>query len=142
MAYRLQQSRLVWLGIGLCVGLLSRGSSPHTPLHAWSNDRYDDFAIATGPMDETTEAIYFLDFLTGDLKAAASRSATEIRRLLSDQHPQRSRRRHQQDIPLHDDHRHGLRHPRRPRQRPPRHGHAVHRQLRQRPHRRLQFRLG
>jgi len=59
------------LGIGLCVGLLLSGVFPHTPLHATSNDRYDDFAIATGAVDDTTEAIYFLDFLTGDLKAAA-----------------------------------------------------------------------
>jgi hypothetical protein len=71
MAYRLQHSGLVWLGIGLCVGLLASGIFPHTPLHASSNDRYDDFAIATGAVDDTTEAIYFLDFLTGDLKAAA-----------------------------------------------------------------------
>jgi hypothetical protein len=71
MAYRLQRSGLVWLGVGLCLGLVFAGIFPHTPLHATSNDRYDDFAIATGAVDESTEAIYFLDFLTGDLKAAA-----------------------------------------------------------------------
>jgi hypothetical protein len=71
MAYRLQHSGLVWLVVGLCVGLLLSAIFPHTPLHASSNDRYDDFAIATGAVDDTTEAIYFLDFLTGDLKAAA-----------------------------------------------------------------------
>jgi hypothetical protein len=70
MAYGLKHSGLVCLGIGLCVGLGLSGIIPHTPLHAWSNDRYDDFAIATGPVDDSTEALYFLDFLTGDLKAA------------------------------------------------------------------------
>ena len=71
MAYGLKHSGWVCLGIGLCIGVGLSGIIPHTPLHAWSNDRYDDFAIATGPVDETTEALYFLDFLTGDLKAAA-----------------------------------------------------------------------
>jgi hypothetical protein len=70
MAYRLQNRGLVWLGIGICLGLLFSGVLPHTPLHAYSNDRSDDFAIATGPVDDSTEAIYFLDFLTGDLRAA------------------------------------------------------------------------
>jgi len=43
---------------------------PHTPLHAVATDKYDTFAVATGPVDESVEAIYFLDFLTGDLRAA------------------------------------------------------------------------
>ena len=51
MAYRLQRSGLVWLGVGLCLGLVFAGIFPHTPLHATSNDRYDDFAIATGAVD-------------------------------------------------------------------------------------------
>jgi hypothetical protein len=70
MVYWLKQSRLVWLAVGICSGLLLGGLVPHTPLHAMCNERSDDFAIATGAVDETTEAIFFLDFLTGDLKAA------------------------------------------------------------------------
>jgi hypothetical protein len=34
-----------------------------------STDRIDTFAIATGPVDEMTEAVYFLDFRTGELNA-------------------------------------------------------------------------
>ncbi|MEM6655439.1 MAG: hypothetical protein AAF596_06520 [Planctomycetota bacterium] len=30
---------------------------------------FDNFAVATGPVDQGVEAFYFLDFLTGDLRA-------------------------------------------------------------------------
>ena len=70
MAYTLRHSRLVWLAIGLALGLVIGGWWPATPLHAVATDRYDTFAIATGPVDDQVEAIYFLDFLTGDLRAA------------------------------------------------------------------------
>jgi hypothetical protein len=51
--------------------LILGGLWPHTPLHAVATDRLDTFAIATGPLDEDVEAVYFLDFLTGDLGALA-----------------------------------------------------------------------
>src|SRR5208283_3350248 len=38
--------------------------------HAVATDRTDGFAVATGYCDESVEAVYFLDFLTGDLSAA------------------------------------------------------------------------
>jgi hypothetical protein len=60
---------LLWLGIGLVGGLLLSGVLPHTPLHATATDRVDTYAIATGPVDSDGEAVYFLDFLSGDLKA-------------------------------------------------------------------------
>jgi hypothetical protein len=65
------RSRFLWLALGLAFGLLASGLLPYAPLHAVGNDRGDTFAIATGPLDEEVEAIYFLDFLTGDLRAAA-----------------------------------------------------------------------
>ena len=59
------------LGIGLVIGILFAGSGwPNVPLHAVSTDRTDGFAIATGYCDESVEAVYFLDFVTGDLSAA------------------------------------------------------------------------
>jgi hypothetical protein len=64
-------SRFVWLALGLMAGLLASGLMPYAPLHAVGNATGDTFAIATGPMDEEVEAIFFLDFLTGDLRAAA-----------------------------------------------------------------------
>jgi hypothetical protein len=57
------------LGAGFVAGLLLSGLWPQTPLHGVATDRTDTFAIATGPVDNDTEAVYFLDFLTGDLRA-------------------------------------------------------------------------
>ena len=64
-------SGLALLGLGLSAGLILAGFWPHTPLHASATDKIDTFAIATGACDSTCEAIYFLDFLTGDLNACA-----------------------------------------------------------------------
>lgn len=57
------------LAIGLVAGLVLSGFWPYTPLHAVSTDRTDTYAIATGPVDSEVEAVYILDFLTGDLAA-------------------------------------------------------------------------
>jgi hypothetical protein len=56
--------------IGLVVGLNYRGAWPSVPLHATATHGLDKFAIATGPVDNGVEALYFLDYLTGDLRAA------------------------------------------------------------------------
>ena len=66
----LQYDRFAWLALGLIGGLLLSGFWPQTPLHAVATDRSDTFAIATGFVDADIEAVYFLDFLTGDLRAA------------------------------------------------------------------------
>jgi len=61
---------LLWTAIGLIAGASIGGFWPHSPLHATATDRYETFAIATGFVDDGIEAVYFLDFLTGDLSAA------------------------------------------------------------------------
>ncbi len=66
------------LGMGLCAGLAAglvggfilAHLGHETPLHAVATDRVATFAMCTGPVDEDMEAVYFLDFLTGDLRAA------------------------------------------------------------------------
>jgi hypothetical protein len=60
---------LIAAGIGLAGGLILGGFWPHTPLYAVATDRIDTFGMATGPVDNEVEAVYFLDFLTGDLRA-------------------------------------------------------------------------
>lgn len=65
------QRRCVGPAMTLVVGIVLGGLLPHSPLHAVATDHSDAFAIATGPLDDETEAIYFLDFATGNLKASA-----------------------------------------------------------------------
>lgn len=71
------------LGVGLAVGgtigwfaqtdnasSLRVGDLPfEIPLHAAAAQGFENFAVATGPIDQGLEAFYFLDFLTGDLRA-------------------------------------------------------------------------
>jgi len=71
MFLSIEPSRLgVGLVAGLVIGMLLAGYCPNVPLHAVATDRTDGFAMATGSCDESVEAVYFLDFLTGDLSAA------------------------------------------------------------------------
>ncbi len=66
------RKKFQWLaavGAALAVGLFLGGLWPNTPLHAVSTDRTETFAMATGPVDSEVEAVWFLDFLTGDLTA-------------------------------------------------------------------------
>lgn len=64
-----KSNRMLWLAAGLLVGAATVSFLPSVPLHAVATDRIETFAIATGPVDEEVEAVYFLDFLTGDLRA-------------------------------------------------------------------------
>jgi hypothetical protein len=56
--------------LGLVIGLNVQGIWPSVPLHATATHGLDKFAIATGFVDNTVEALYFLDYLTGDMRAA------------------------------------------------------------------------
>lgn len=67
---RLRSSRAAWLVAGVVLGLVLGGYWPDTPSYAVATDRHGDYAIATGYVDEDVEAVYFLDFLTGNLQAA------------------------------------------------------------------------
>jgi hypothetical protein len=63
-------------GAGLVLGLLLGQPSQKAPampdfselkLKAMASHGNDNFAIATGPIDDDVEGLYMLDFLTGDL---------------------------------------------------------------------------
>lgn len=64
----------IWLvggiAVGLVVGVASHRLLPGTPIHATATEGVDNFAIATGLADSQVEAVYFLDYLTGELKCA------------------------------------------------------------------------
>jgi hypothetical protein len=65
-----RHSRLTWLGIGLVAGAVIGGLCPSTPLHAVATDRSENILMATGFVDDQIEAVFFLDSLTGLLRAA------------------------------------------------------------------------
>lgn len=71
---RWTKSRPAMLGLGIVVGLIIglniQGIWPSIPLHASATHGLDKFAIATGLVDDQVEALYFLDYLTGDMRAA------------------------------------------------------------------------
>ncbi len=69
MVCRKQHRWLIAVAMGFVGGVVLSGVWPQTPLYAVATDRIDTFGMATGPVDNEVEAVYFLDFLTGDLKA-------------------------------------------------------------------------
>jgi len=58
----------LFVGVVLSAGWFGMGET--RPAYATATQGVDNFAIATGFIDEGIEALYFLDFLTGDLRAA------------------------------------------------------------------------
>jgi hypothetical protein len=64
--------RTAWMlavGLALLGGVLAGMLWPRTPILAVATDRIDTYGAATGALDSDVEAVYFLDFLTGDLRA-------------------------------------------------------------------------
>jgi len=76
MSRSLVRNPFAWLAVGLLVGLSLGGFLPHAPLHAVATDHTDNFAIATGLVDDELEALFLLDFLTGSLKCAVLSTTT------------------------------------------------------------------
>ncbi|HEY1068673.1 MAG TPA: hypothetical protein VGE52_21295 [Pirellulales bacterium] len=65
MLRQLHKSRIAWLGLGVIVGMVMAGVWPQSRAHAVATDRYENFAMCTGPIDGDNEALYVLDSLTG-----------------------------------------------------------------------------
>lgn len=72
MVNRASQSRVVWLIVGVAVGLCVAAFWPHEPAHAIAANGNDKFAMTTVPVSFTdhVHGIFVLDFLTGQLKGA------------------------------------------------------------------------
>ena len=70
MGYLQKNGWPIGLALGVMVGLMIGGMWPNTPLHAVATDRVDNYAMATGFVADGVEAVYYLDFLTGSLRAA------------------------------------------------------------------------
>jgi hypothetical protein len=66
----IRHRRLAWVGIGLLVGVVIGSLCPNIPLHAGATDRSENIILATGYVDDQIEAVFFLDSLTGLLRAA------------------------------------------------------------------------
>lgn len=70
MAHVRRRSWVVWFALGTICGLLATGFWPNTPLHAVATDHSDTCVMATGMVDDSVEAVFLLDFLTGTLRGA------------------------------------------------------------------------
>lgn len=71
-------NRFLWLVAGVAVGLAVSWLWPQEPMHAGTSDRDEKFAMLTVPVKDVQfagvrdhlEAVFVLDFLTGQLKGA------------------------------------------------------------------------
>lgn len=70
MVRSLKKSPVAWLALGCLIGFVIGGMWPSSQAHATATDRFENFAICTGGVDDGLEALYVLDSLTGELKAA------------------------------------------------------------------------
>jgi hypothetical protein len=61
--------RAVLLSVGIVLGIVLTRLLPLAPLHASATDRQDTLAIATVEVEPGIEAVFMLDFLSGDMRA-------------------------------------------------------------------------
>lgn len=74
MSKRLLKSltiRSVLVLLGAAIGASAIWAWPKTPVFAFSSDRNDKFAMTTAATGPGTEAVFVLDFLTGQIKGFA-----------------------------------------------------------------------
>jgi len=70
MVKRMSSNRFLWLALGVIVGSLSSGILPQAPLYGSATHGQEGFAICTGPLTDSIEGVYVLDYLTGELRGA------------------------------------------------------------------------
>lgn len=71
MSAVLRGPRWVWLCAGLVLGVVVTSLTPVKPLRAVATDRQDTLAICTTELTGGLEAVFTLDFLTGELRGTA-----------------------------------------------------------------------
>jgi hypothetical protein len=64
-----KRSPVVWLSLGLILGVSLSYLMPFAPAHAAATDRYENFAICTGPVSDDLEGVFVLDSVAGQLQA-------------------------------------------------------------------------
>ena len=73
------RSRLVWLVLGIAVGGGLVWAWPSRTAVAYTADRNDKFVVTTALTGPTAEAVFVLDFLTGQLRGfALDRNASQF----------------------------------------------------------------
>lgn len=60
-----------WMLVGLAAGVALTTIWPTSKSHAVATDRFEGYAMCTAAVDESLEALFVLDALTGELKATA-----------------------------------------------------------------------
>ena len=70
--------RWLWMSVGLAAGLAIATVWPHEPAAASVADRNDKFAMVTAQTStlDLVEAVFVLDFLTGQLRGASLNNST------------------------------------------------------------------
>lgn len=64
-------SRLAWLALGVVIGGGLTWAWPSQSASAFTSDRNDKFAVTSAPTGPTSEAVFVLDFLTGQIRGFA-----------------------------------------------------------------------
>lgn len=77
MVREIFSARLPWLIAGVAVGLAISMFAPSRNVQAVATDTGENFAICTGSADGDTEAVFTLDFLSGDLRGAVINPVTK-----------------------------------------------------------------
>ncbi len=70
LSRHVRRNRLAWLALGVLAGLLLGGLWPHVPLHAVATDRAGTVGVTTAFVDDSVEAFFYLDSMTGMLYGA------------------------------------------------------------------------
>ncbi len=61
MLRRIIGQKVVWVAIGILIGVMLGATLPNSPIHAAATSQQDQILIATGPVDGEGEAVFVLN---------------------------------------------------------------------------------